>query len=146
MFVRMLGGLEGEGPAERNGEHGRALLRLVEEPLKDGPQVGDLLAQAHGFGVAPRRVTAAPLFPVRDQELAFEMQQPLKLADLVQQRQARTGLNDQQRRASVAFGAEADALARVVDVEIDGSVSRHGLILRSSAIADWCGRTGPSRI
>src|SRR5689334_12027492 len=105
-------------PAERNREHDRALFRLLEEPSQNGPKVRDLLWQADALGVAPWSITAPSLFPVRHQEVAFEIEQPLKFPDLAQQRQAWAALNDEQGRQSVSVGAQTDALPRAVDVEI----------------------------
>src|SRR5947207_14735786 len=118
----MFCGLQREGPTHRNGEDDHRLVRLLEEPPQDGAKVRNLLLHADVLRVARRSITAPPLLPVSHQEVTLEIEKPLKLADLVQQRQARATLNDQQRRPSFPFGAETDALAGAVDVEIDRSV------------------------
>jgi hypothetical protein len=126
MFCR----LQREGPSKRNGEHDRALVRLPEEPAQHGAKIRNLLLHVDALRVVRQRVTATALFPVADQEIALEIEQPLKLADLIQQGQAWTTLHDQQRRLSFALGAETNALLRAVDVEINravdcGSCCRH---------------------
>jgi hypothetical protein len=89
-----------------------------------------LLLHADALRLAVRRIAAAPLFPVADQEITLEIEQPLKLPDLVQEGQAWATLDDLHRRPSVVFGgAEMYRLAGAVDVEVDRSVncvsSRH---------------------
>jgi len=63
------------------------------------------------------------LFPVTDQEIPLEIEKPLELPNLVQHWQAGAALHDQQRRLSFAFGAETDALAGAIDVEVYRSVN-----------------------
>lgn len=121
MIERTFDGLQREGRAQRNAEHDRTLPSLLGEPLQHPAKVGDLLVPGDALRVVPRRVPAPPLVPVPHEEVALEVQPLLKLRDLVQQWQARAGLHDEQRRPPLS-PAQADALTRPIDVEIDRSV------------------------
>jgi hypothetical protein len=78
------------------------------------------------------RVAASTLLPVSDEEISFQIQQPLKLGHFVQHRQGRATLNDQERRQPGARGAETDSLVGTVDHQLDRTVDcewcpdRHG--------------------
>src|SRR4051794_13445087 len=104
-------GAQCEHSSDRDAQQDHALVRLLEEPPQDRADVLHLLLHADALRVPQWRIAAAALFPVTHQEIPLEIEQTPILPDLVQQRQAWTSLNDQQRRTAVAFGTEADSLA-----------------------------------
>src|SRR5262249_42712789 len=114
----VLDGFQGQRSAERNAENDERLLRLSLKPLDDGPQIVDVLRHRGTVGAARRRVAASALLPVADEEILFQVEQPLKLSDLVQDGQTRAPLNDEQRRKPSLRGTHSDFLPGAVDVEL----------------------------
>ena len=74
------------------------LFHFAVKPRENRPKVCNLLGPGHAGGRRPARVAASALLPVANQKVPFEIQQALKLRHLVQQRQGRAALDDQQRR------------------------------------------------